>query len=164
MCTFFGTYVSYKWKRQEVCLRANGAQGTRKHNYILNHKLRVFTLSLNHIYKPRVGRLGKSQEHAWEKGGLRESGPVLTMLNHSKWLTYLGWGGMDDSAWYECTCWFAPGVKRNTISNVPQCATLKCQNVDIFSLKRGYACWWMESYWQLMGVTLRPFETSRHLG
>ena len=52
---------------------SNGAkEGTRKHNYIPNLQASNLHLSFNHIYSPRVGRQGESQEHAGEKGGLGE--------------------------------------------------------------------------------------------
>ena len=75
---------------------------------LLISKLRVFTSLFQPHLQPK-SRKRRQVAGAWgrEEWARRESGPVLTIVKHLKWLTYLGWGGMVDSAWYECTCWFA---------------------------------------------------------
>ena len=66
---------------------------------LLISKLRVFTsLSQPHL-QPKSGKARRVGGACGREGrARRESGPVLTMVNYLKWLTHLGWGGMDDNA------------------------------------------------------------------
>ena len=81
---------------------------TRKHNPPLISKLWVFTsLSLSLFLftkfttREQEGEASRGNGSMWERrvGCQNQSGPILTTVNHSKWLTYLGWGGVDDRAW-----------------------------------------------------------------
>ena len=119
---------TYLQTYKEICLRANGAkEGTRKYNYTLNLQAWSLHFSLSQPHLQPKSRKARRFAGACEREGRtqRGSGLVLTMVNHSKWLTYLGWGGHG----WQCLVYMLVCPGRSTTST-----SLHCLRVNVLGL------------------------------